>query len=345
MKIQNNTGNRLLVIADYHFDRNIIDALKKKHHIESVGYIEKPLGQFTGYRVLYRQFSYLLLAMKGYFSYRIKKHTFVIIWQQYIGFYFSLFSILDVSRYFRNMRSKIILFYILPKRKTISRMAEIIYDLGVIYRIVYFSREDYDQSHCRKKLLFYYIQKRLDATAIKACENIRIEETPYVFAGGTSNRDYAQIAELGKKFGNNKFIIACREQDIAGLDLSENTKIYHNKIGDDFLSLIYHSYFGIIPLKYIHTTSGKIILLRTLEFGKPVLVNLRFDLLKEWLGINGKKGVIYYKNQDELISITRSLLTDKAYYEENVRSAKAIFEKANDYKLWVKRFVELYDIV
>jgi hypothetical protein len=143
-------GKILLVISDSIFDKNIIESLVKKLEISETIVFEKKLGQYTGFRIFYRHFMYFCLALKGYINYCKHSPEFVLIWQQYIGLYFSIFSLFDITRILRKSRSKIVLFYIIPKRKLISQIFEHILNMGIVNNLVYFSLMDFNESKSKK---------------------------------------------------------------------------------------------------------------------------------------------------------------------------------------------------
>lgn len=337
------TNQNLLVVADCQFDRCVIREFKKRYNLTSVKIFEKELGVYTGLRLLYRHINYFILALKGYLFWRKNRVRFVVIWQQYIGLYFSLISLFDIVRsIIKAFPSKVILFYIIPKRKYWSELFTAIYDLGAINNIVYFSHQEFEKSKSLKKMLFYYTQKPLSADIIATLEERQGDDSLYIFSGGTSNRDYAQIAHLARNCNNIRFVVACTKNDIKGLHFTNNVCVYHNRYGSDFLSLLYHSYFVIIPLGDKDVTAGQIVLLRCLEFGKPILIKGSSGEIRRWLGIDGEQGVLFYDDNEELSKLVHQLLGERSFYEENTESIKRIYSKMSSHQTWCRRFVDLY---
>ena len=105
--IQNNRINKLLCLSDGPMDKSIFDEFSKRHQVEEYKIIEKSLGKYTGFRILFRHINYFVIAFKGYYYFKKERQSFVLIWQQYIGLYFSIISILDISRCWNKINSKI----------------------------------------------------------------------------------------------------------------------------------------------------------------------------------------------------------------------------------------------
>lgn len=333
-------GNILLVISDCIIDKDIIECLANKLNTTKIVFFEKKLGQYTGLRFCYRHLMYFWLALRGYIYY--SKHTpeFVLIWQQYIGLYFSLFSLLDITRIFRKNRSEIVLFYIIPKRKVVSHIFGRILDKGVVNKLVYFSLIDFNEARSEKKILLNYFQKPLSIKSLGEITAKPIIPGEYVFSGGTSNRDYSQIEKLAVAFPYKKFVVACTSKDVNTIKYLKNIEKFTDKYDNNFLNLIYYSSFVIIPLKNPNLSSGQIVLLRSLEFSKPVVTNFSKEALSEWLGKNYDRGVATYSDFDQLKQKVCELFDAKTLKAKSM-AAHEVFAQ-NSYDAWRDKIVNVF---
>ncbi len=332
----------LLYISDEPLDPLVREEFERQHGVRDCRSVVRPLRRYTGSRLLRRHFHYAVLALKGYFLLRRDNPEYVLIWQKYIGVYFSLFSMLDVSRLWRPCRARIILFYVIPKERRLYRMILAVLDAGVIGGFVYFSRSAFNASPSRKKLYLPYFQRPAADADNSARPPEPPEQQPYVFAGGTSNRDYAQIRSAAQACPDVMFRIACPPKDTRGMTFPANVKVAHGIYGEKYLAMTRRARVCVVPLKDPRVTAGQIALLNALENGRPVLTNLAPEFLKEWLNADGDSGVLTYGTQDSLKEKITRLMTDPDFYEANARQAEAVYAQLPDYRSWVTQLVGLY---
>ena len=98
-----------------------------------------------------------------------------------------------------------------------------------------------------------------------------ISKNPYFFSGGTSNRDYLTFAVCAEKT-NFHFVIACTHNDIKGIKMPDNVKLFHDAYGEKFNFLLKQALAVILLFKDPNISSGQIVLLKAMQMGKPIIV-------------------------------------------------------------------------
>ena len=94
-------------------------------------------------------------------------------------------------------------------------------------------------------------------------------------------------------------------------------------------------------MKNIGLASGQIVLLRALEFSKPVITNFSREALKDWLGVDGKSGILLYNTFDQLKELVSMLLKKDLLQVHSKISNKILIQ--NSYEEWTDKLVALFD--
>lgn len=114
-------------------------------------------------------------------------------------------------------------------------------------------------------------------------------ETPFYFAGGFTNRDYAPVIETFKKLGHRLIIVCSKSNtEIVENDLPANIQVYRDIAFPEFELLLRAAKAVIIPLKHDMGAAGHSVLIRSMRNGKLVLVN-DFRIVDDYIdhGVNG----------------------------------------------------------
>lgn len=116
----------------------------------------------------------------------------------------------------------------------------------------------------------------------------------FYLAAGRSNRDYSFLLSVWDF--EEPLKIVCDSLN----EHSENTKveILRNCHGDDYLNLLSHCYAVIIPLQDTNISSGQLVVLQAMMYGKPIIVTEN-DSVLDYI-VDGEDGYIIRKDADEL---------------------------------------------
>lgn len=100
-----------------------------------------------------------------------------------------------------------------------------------------------------------------------------VPEFPYFFAGGYSNRDYAVVLGCAKLLPDVKFVVAASRlnKDLPDGAIPENVTVFYDLDSERFHGLLEMSRAVIIPLKENVGSSGQMVCLAAMRFGRPVI--------------------------------------------------------------------------
>ncbi len=96
-------------------------------------------------------------------------------------------------------------------------------------------------------------------------------ESPFFFAGGTSNRDYKTLIEAFRGLPA-ELQIACYPSDVVNLDMPPNVAILHGVFDDEFKRKVRDCTAMIIPIKNTDVSAGQLVLLDAMRLGKTCIV-------------------------------------------------------------------------
>lgn len=203
-----------------------------------------------------------------------KRYSNIIFWQQFIGLYYNLWCYFLFAR---KVPKSIILTVIYIKRHGM---------LGKIYHLLYkisFLSKLHSKlvCHSSSERNYYLIEfgQQLENEIIfcKLGEGMSLQKREpqpsekYFFSGGSSNRDYETLISAFDGLAE-KLIIACKPENIGALKIPKNVTILHNAYGDDFLNLINNAYSVILTISDPNVSSGQLVLLNAMRFGKSTIV-------------------------------------------------------------------------
>ena len=97
------------------------------------------------------------------------------------------------------------------------------------------------------------------------------QSDPYFFSGGTSNRDYRTLLKAFEDFPERLKII-CRQHDLKGLMLPPNVEVRYGIYGEEFIEVMRQSLAVVIPLGRDAVSSGHMLLLQAMRWGKPIIL-------------------------------------------------------------------------
>ncbi|MGI9486098.1 MAG: glycosyltransferase [Geminicoccaceae bacterium] len=152
--------------------------------------------------------------------------------------------------------------------------------------------------------------------------------TPFYFAGGFTNRNYAPVIETFRKLGH-RLIIVCSSTntDVVDAELPANISVYRDITFENFELLLAASKAVIIPLRYDAGAAGHSVLVRSMRNGKIVIAN-DFRIIDDYIE-NDVDGVLVADLEGALQKAITDIEADGASYERIREAARQRF--ARDY--------------
>lgn len=148
----------------------------------------------------------------------------------------------------------------------------------------------------------------------------------YLFAGGYSNRDYEVVLDCAREFPDQEFVIvpSFLNKELVDEGMPPNITVFRDLNPLEFYGLLEKSAGVIIPLKEDVGSSGQMVAISAMRFGKPVIyadipaINYYFE--------ENKSGIPYrIGDSGSLIAAVRKLRTlpstDIAALGERAREA------------------------
>lgn len=100
----------------------------------------------------------------------------------------------------------------------------------------------------------------------------------YIFSGGRSNRDYQTLVEALRDDAIPTRIVAQRH-NLDGIHLSHHIQAYYGVFGVEFDRLIANAHLVVVPLDRADESSGQLVVLQAMAYGKPVIVTENAGIL------------------------------------------------------------------
>ncbi|WP_332747387.1 hypothetical protein [Sphingomonas sp. ZB1N12] len=252
--------------------------------------------------------------MAWFAAFRGRNYDKIFFWQQYIGlYYYAIITVLPILR-----RSYIVYYIIAKKRKSfVGRIVEKQFTGMVIAseKSYFMSSSDY---LFRKLNITEYrnrieLLNELDLTYpyIDLHRNSGISGE-YIFAGGSGNRKYADVAAIAVTLPAERFVVACRLDDVARISFSKNVAVHYDAYGDRFADLILHSKAVLLPLADPDVMSGQLVCIQAFAANKTVIISEN-NCLRDWIAtIDQLDFVTLYQTIEECVDHIRGLDLPKA---------------------------------
>lgn len=259
---------------------------------------------------LIRYAKYFLVPMKIAKDY--KSYNKVLAWQQFYGlilaFYFRLFRV-------QNAPEIVILTFIYkPKKsfvgKVYDRFMRYIVTSGYIKYFVVFSGSEKNQYAD-----YFGVSETQFVFETLGYED-KTQEVPihspedFYLAAGRSNRDYKFLVDewRGRK---EQLKIICDNFSLK--NIPNNVEICTDCHKNKYFAELAKCRAVIIPLEDTHISSGQLVIIQAMMYGKPVIVTEN-DTVRDYVDA-GRTGLIIEKTEKEL-SAAISALSDETYYKK-----------------------------
>lgn len=259
-----------------------------------------------------------------------KSYKRVLAWQQFYGlilaFYFRMFKVKktpDIT---------IMTFIYKPKKNVIGKVYEnfirYIITSGYIKKIIVFSKNEkqyYAKLFNVSDQMFEFVTLGYeDKTKIIKKQNSEM----YFLSAGRSNRDYEFLMNAWKKEEKNILKIIC---DTVRIDESNQIEVLNNCYDNEYFRQLSGSYAVIVPIRNEEISSGQLVIIQAMMYGKPVIVTENATV-RDYV-VDGQDGFIIAKNSKELKKAINKLLDKECYALMSKNARKHYEEKFSIYAM------------
>lgn len=291
---------RVLFVGDGGGDARFVQAMRERGIDMQQKLFICPIGKGR----LKRHWTYLGAALHA--LRRRGDFDAVFIWQQYIGIYYALLSLLGGAG------KPFFVYYILYKTER-SALADFL--KRKVFGLVFKSRalrcaifaSDADPLYAsvaeeRRGFVWY-----LECLGGEAAQE-HAAKKDVLFSGGASNRDYGVLRELAGRNPDMSVRIACPEGMAEALaPCPDNMVFLHDCYGDSFTGEMARAMAVVVPLGDAQAVSGQLTLAGALEAGTPVFIS-RSSYLADWLPQPGyERFVIQFDGVRDLEGLLRAM--------------------------------------
>jgi len=283
-------------------------------------YLPNPPRQNTSF--ILKHLKWMFLAFTTVQMSQNKK--MLIFWQQFTGIYYGMFCKL----FFIKPKPSLILTFIYRKREGIlgslqNKFIKFCISAPQIHIACHSRIETHRYTRDFKfktegKFKFILLGEGMPV------EYVSPTEDRYFFSGGKSNREYFSVIKAFSQI-NEKLIICANQLDLQNHINSSLIKIYYNKPRNEFYRYIENSFAVILNVANSEISSGQLVLLHALRYGKPIIVTegpCMQDYILDDYAFSIKQGDI-----DSLIKNIGRLIQDQKQYNDMSKRARESYHK------------------
>lgn len=197
----------------------------------------------------------------------------VIAWQQFFGILAAFFNRYIFHR--RNLSITIMTFIYQPKNglagKLYYKMVNSAISSKYVKSIIVFARnevEHYERIFPKAKGKFHFVKLGIPVDNCNYYDS-ELASNDYFFATGVSNRDYNFLIDVFSGI-KAKLKIACPNIPYTG---QENIEVLDNCFKNDMKRYLYNCKAVAIPLKDLNVSSGQLVFIQAMQFGKPIIIS------------------------------------------------------------------------
>lgn len=303
----------------------LIDALKKKTGEDWIIECKQTNNLHKGRLTNLLRLLYYFVFPLQVLSHR-KKYGKIVAWQQFFGLNLAFFSRLF---HLKKVNDLYIMTFIYKEKKGIVgsiyyKYIDYIITSKYVDKFICFSKNEIDYYSSifkvdKNKFAFVHLGGA-------SHDNADVGDDGYVFATGRSNRDYDFLVNLFNK-SHYRLIIACDTYHKA--EVGKNIKILNNCYGTDMLRLMARSHVVAIPLKDRNISSGQLVVLHAMSFGKPVICT-KSDGIQDY--VERTTGLLLDNTEPEWNEALKILYEDMDCYNKMSSSARAVFSSKFTYE-------------
>lgn len=278
---------------DWDFIRGLEDITNFHWDVE----FKESSGLHGGVKSFLRYFSYFSFSFRIFWN--REKYERIIAWQQFFGLIISFYC-----KLFGVSKSRCPKIYVMeliykPKKGILGK----IYEKFVKYCVnsPYITKFTVYSAHEKKHYeLTLNISEKLIETVSLGIEDCYekfsqyITDEHYYMTAGRSNRDYKFLLDYWP--ADKKLLIIC---DNEKLKIKNGMEQLQNCYMDDYYQKLAKCHGVVIPLKDKNISSGQLVILQAMMFGKPVVVTDN-KTVREYL-IDREDGYVINDNEKELL--------------------------------------------
>ncbi|MFC1596069.1 glycosyltransferase [Candidatus Margulisiibacteriota bacterium] len=299
----------------------------------------KILGGLRGPKSIVRHLLYMWLALQAVA--RRKDYDHILIWQQYIGIYYALLSMIYPFN-----RKSVAVFYIIFKKNS-NKIVNIakkwlfvrVFNSKYIEKAIFINKNDYIfRGIGRKKRYVADYPARISEYIESNLE--KVAGSGSFFAGGVSNRDYAVLKNLALADAGLNFKIVSTAAQIKQLGvLPPNIEAGTELEPASFEEALLRSKAVIIPLKDPNVVSGQLVLISALQAGKVVFISKNI-FLEDWLNSSETGQFIFtYRDAVELTNLIKRISDTEL--KARGHQARAFFQNSLSAEKMYNRLIEI----
>lgn len=248
-------------------------------------------------------------------------------WQQFFGLILAYYcKLFRVRKY-----PKIVILTFIYKEKTgifgkkyFSFMKSILQS-GYINKVIVYSQHEKDYyTHLfglREGIVDYCLYAGEEGKSVKnkfiQKNNQDTPEGAFFIAPGRSNRDYDFLV---RELKNTEYRVKIICDNYRSKIDTGNIMVYNNVFGEQYTQMLKDAYAVIVPLLDENISSGQLVFLKAMQYGKPIIVTANksiTDYVK-----NDFNGIIVEKDGNQLRKKMEQLLKNADYY--NAISCNAV---------------------
>lgn len=298
----------------------------------SVVGLESNMNHGSAIQNMIRYLKYFLLPLSIFF--RHKRYGRIIAWQQFFGLILAFY--LKLFHQEKSITLVVMTFIYKAKPGFIGRIYDWLVRSAVkgiyIDKFVVFSSSEpayyanyFGVSTNKFQVIHLGIEDERDSF------DCRIETPIYLLAAGRSNRDYDFLLST---FKSTEYSVKIVCDEYAGRPYP-NIVYDSDCHGRDYLNLLAKSFCVLVPLNDSQISSGQLVFLQAMMFGKPVITT-DTSTVKEYI-VHGENGLIIEKDPDAWRNAVGKLVNDHVLYgrisqagRERFKSGYTLFQMGTD---------------
>lgn len=266
------------------------------------------------------------------------KYDAVIAWQQFYGIGLAFW--LRLLKFKKKADIVVMTFIHNPKRGLVGKLYRhfVTYALnsGFVSRIVVYSSSEVDLYSDMLRIpknRFLFIPYGLPEHKTPEFDS-ELSSKRYVFATGRSNRDYDVL--LAAATGTFTLIIACDELQVK--DYGDNITILPSTYGDEMHKYMYNSTIVAIPLKNADVSSGQLVFLQAMQYGKVILCS-DCPAVNDYLE-DGRNAILVKRKEQWAEEITR-VMNDNELCTRLSETAKSDFYQRYSERIFARSIAKV----
>ncbi|MCG6533146.1 MAG: glycosyltransferase family 4 protein [Syntrophales bacterium LBB04] len=163
----------------------------------------------------------------------------------------------------------------------------------------------------------------------------------YLYSVGLSHRDYETLMAAAAKT-QRQFAVATHDVYLKGLSIPDNVTIYRNTFGEEADALMEKSAAVILTLNRIASPAGESALVRTMCYGKPLIVT-KTVVTQEYI-TDGQNGfLVPWKDSDAIVDAINKIFSDPEKADAIGRNARQTVLERHTMDGYAKKIIDIIE--